>query len=104
MKYYRSTATGKIMSENSLRVLNDIFGGDTVSSMMSDGLLENVENPTVIDCIRSGNMATAITRYREIHGCGLADAKKGVYAIRSDMARARSMNKKKQKKAAESAK
>ena len=101
MQYYRSTATGKIMSENSLRVLNDIFGGDTVSSMMSDGLLEIVEEPSVIDCICSGNMATAITRYREIHGCGLADAKKNVYAIRSDMARARGINRKKQKKAAE---
>lgn len=99
--YYRSTATNKIMSENSVRILNDIFGGDTVSSMVSDGLLVAVENPSVVDCICSGNMATAITRYREIHGCGLADAKKAVYAMRSDVYRVRGIQKKKQKKAAE---
>ena len=37
--YYRSTATGKILSEGSVKILNDIFGGDTVSSMVTDGLL-----------------------------------------------------------------
>ena len=98
--YYRSTATNKIMSENSLRILNDIFGGETVSNMVSDGLLVGIENPSVVDCICSGNMATAITRYREIHGCGLADAKKAVYAMRADISKARGIYKKKQKKAA----
>ena len=99
--YYRSTATGKIMSEGSVRILNDIFGGETVDSMISDGLLVGIENPSVVDCICSGNMASAITRYREIHDCSLADAKKAVYAMRSDVSRVRSIHKKKQKKAAE---
>ena len=97
--YYRSTATGKIMSEGSLRILNDIFGGETVTSMISDGLLVSIENPSVIDCICSGNMASAIIRYREIHECGLAEAKKAVYAMRADVSRVRSIQKKKQKKA-----
>lgn len=98
--YYRSTATNKIMSENSLRILNDIFGKETVASMTSDGLLIAIENPSVVDCICSGNMATAITRYREIHGCGLADAKKAVYDMRSDIYKVRGIHKKKRKKAA----
>lgn len=97
--YYRSTATGKILSEGSVRILNDVFGDEAVANMMNDGLLESIENPSVVDCIRSGNMASAITRYREIHECGLAEAKKAVYAMRSDVSRVRSIYKKKQKKA-----
>lgn len=97
--YYRSTATGKILSEGSARILNDIFGGDTVASMVSDGLLVSIENPSVVDCICSGNMASAITRYREIHDCGLAEAKKAVYSMRADVSRVRNIYKKKQKKA-----
>lgn len=104
MQYYRSSATGKILSENSIRILNDIFGDDTVSNMVSDELLVTIESPSVVDCIGSGNMATAITRYREIHGCGLAEAKKAVYAMRSDIYRVRGIRKKKRKKAAEPAK
>lgn len=97
--YYRSTATSKILSEGSVRILNDVFGADTVASMVTDGLLVGIENPSVIDCICSGNMASAITRYREIHECSLADAKKAVYAMRGDVSRVRSIYKKKQKKA-----
>lgn len=98
--YYRSTATGKILSEGSVRILNDIFGNDTVTSMVTDGLLVGIENPSVVDCICSGNMISAITRYREIHDCNLAEAKKAVYAMRSDVSRVRGIYKKKQKKAA----
>ncbi len=97
--YYRSTATGKIMSESSARILDDIFGDNTVASMMLDGLLVSVENPSVINCICSGNMASAVTRYREIHGCSVADAKKAVYSMRVDVSKAQNIYKKKRKKA-----
>lgn len=103
--YYRSTATGKILSEGSVKILNDIFGGDTVSSMVTDGLLVGIEDPSVVDCINSGNMISAVTRYREIHDCGVSEAKKAVYSMRADASRVRNIYKKKQKKAAaESAK
>ena len=98
MQYYRSTATGKIMCGNFLNVLNDVFGEDTLANMTSDGLLVAIENPSVIDCIRSGNMSSAFTRYREIHECSMADAKKAVYTIRADISRTQSIDKRKKKK------
>ena len=99
MEYYRSSATGKILCESSLRVLNDLFGEDTIPSMITDGLLVIVENPSVVDCIRSGNMISAFARYREIHDCSAEEAKKAVHAIRADISRTQSIYKRKQKKA-----
>lgn len=99
MQYYRSTATGKILGENSLKILNDVFGDETVPNMVSDGLLVTVENPSVIDCIRSGNMVSAFTRYREIHGGTMEDAKKAVYTIRADISRTQNIYKRKKKQA-----
>ena len=104
MQYYRSTATNKILCENSLKVLNDVFGDDTVSKMVTDGLLVSIENPSVIDCIRSGNMVSAFTRYREIHDCSMEDAKKAVYTIRADIFKSQSIDKRKKKKAENNAK
>ena len=98
MQYYRSTATGKILGENSLKVLNDVFGSETVNSIVSDGLLVAIENPSVIDCIRSGNMVSAFTRYREIHECTMDEAKKAVYTIRADISRTQGIYKRKKKK------
>lgn len=101
MQYYRSNPTGKILSENSLKVLNDVFGNDVVPSMVEDGLLVSIETPSVVDCIRSGNMATAIARYREIHDCGMEEAKKAVYSIRADISRTTSISNRRNKKAAD---
>lgn len=98
MQYYRSTATEKILSENSLKVLNDVFGGDTIISMVADGLLVSIENPSVVDCIRSGNLISAFTRYREIHDCSMEDAKKAVYTMRADIFRTNGVTKRKKKK------
>ena len=99
MQYYRSTATDKILCENSLKILNDVFGDEAITNMMSDGLLVAIDNPSVVDCICSGNMVSAFARYREIHGGTMEDAKKAVYTIRADISRTRSIDKRKKKKA-----
>lgn len=98
MEYYRSTATGKILADASLRIINDVFGDETVSNMISDGLLVLVENPSVIECVRSGNISSAFTRYREIHNCTMEEAKKAVYTIRADISRIQGIQNRKQKK------
>ena len=98
MKYYRSTATGKILTDASLRIVNDVFGEDTVTNMISDDLLEIVENPSVVDCINSGNMLSAFSRYCEIHNCTMEEAKKAVYTVRADIFRIKNIQSRKQKK------
>ena len=100
MQYYRSTATGKILGENSLKILDDVFGNETVANMIADNLLVSIETPSVIDCIRSGNMVSAFTRYREIHECSMDEAKKAVHTIRADISKTKNIDKRKKKKAA----
>ena len=102
MQYYRSTATNKILTENSLKILDDVFGDETIAKMTSDGLLVSIETPSIIECIRSGNMASAFTRYRELHDCTMDEAKKNVYAMRANMSRTAAIMKRKAKKAAAS--
>lgn len=99
MQYYRSNATDKILCENSLKVLDDVFGDNTISRMMADGLLVTIESPSVVECIRSGNLAAAFTRYRELHDCTPEDARKAVYIMRADIFRTNSVAKRKKKKA-----
>ena len=101
MQYYRSNATEKILSENSLKVLNDIFGNDTVTSMESDGLLVKIDEPSVVECIRSGSLGSAFIRYRELHDCSMEDAKKAVYTMRADISRTNDIAQRRKKKASE---
>lgn len=99
MKYYRSTTTGKILTSTSLRIINDVFGNETLDKMISDGLLAVVEEPSVVDCVRSGNMLSAFSRYCEIHNCTMEEAKKAVYTIRTDVFRIKDIQNRKDKKA-----
>jgi hypothetical protein len=100
MQYYRSKATGKILSEGSLKVLNDVFGNEVIPNMVADGLLVSIETPSVVECIRSGNLASAFTRYRELHDCTMDEAKKAVYSMCADISRTNGVIKRKKKKAA----
>ena len=100
MQYYRSSATGKILGEKSLNILNDVFGDETVSKMVSDGLLVSVGEPSVVECIRSGNLISAFARYREIHNCTMDEAKRAVYTMCADISRTNGIEKRKKKKAA----
>ena len=85
--YYRSNETGRIISDVSIRVLEDIYGDGAVETAIKLGTIAPIENPSVIDCIRDSTRVTAIYRYREIHKCGLLEARTGVEALEKDMAR-----------------
>ena len=98
MQYYRSNPTGKILSEGSLKVLTDVFGDGVIPNMVSDGLLVNIETPSVVECIRSGNLSSAFARYRELHDCSMDEAKKAVYTMCSDISRTNGIAKRRKKK------
>lgn len=89
MKYYKSVYTGKIIRETSLKVFEDVYGTDAIPrSLISAGMLIEIDKePTVLDCLTYGNRGLAIQRYREIHECDYAEAKKVVDAIEGDLRR-----------------
>lgn len=103
MEYFKSTITGKIVTNRDLWSANDIFGKDAVEELLANGTLDPVAEPTVIDCIKSGGLPAAFARYCEVHNCGMAEAKKAVYGMRSDMFRFNSIRKKKAKAAEQEA-
>ena len=72
------------MTEYSLNVIKEVYG----STVEPRCVLEEIE-PTVIDCILDGSKITAIQRYRDIHNCGLAEAKKAVETMMKDVFRFR---------------
>lgn len=67
MQYYRSTITNLIVSANFVKSLDYVYGKGTVENLIGDGTLEEVVEPSVIDCIRHGSGSVAVLRYREIH-------------------------------------
>lgn len=89
MIFYRSILTGRIVAESSLNIIEAVYGHDELEHLINtDNVLTEIE-PTVIDCIRDGSKTTAMLRYREIHNCGVRDAKNGVETLMKDMARFR---------------
>lgn len=91
MKFYRSIPTGRIVTEFSLSAIKEVYG----STVEPRCVLEEIE-PTVIDCILDGSKITAIHRYRDIHNCGIAEAKTAVETMMKDISRFR--NEKRTKK------
>lgn len=91
MKFYRSMSTGKIVTEYSLSVIKEVYG----STVEPRCVLEEIK-PTVIDCILDSSKVTAIQRYRDIHNCGITEAKKAVETMMKDISRFR--NEKRTKK------
>jgi len=77
--YYRSKITNAIM--NHPYQLDYIYGRGIIDVLIDTGLLEEVPEPTVEECIRNGGKLIGVIRYREIHGCKLAEAKEAVEAI-----------------------
>lgn len=84
MKFYRSIPTGRIVTELDLSVIKEVYG----STVEPRCVLEEIK-PTVIDCILDGSKVTAIHRYRDIHNCGVMDAKKAVEIMMKDISRFR---------------
>ena len=84
MKFYRSIPTGRIVTEFVLSAIKEVYG----STVEPRCVLEEIK-PTVIDCILDGSKITAIQCYRDIHNCGVVEAKKAVENMMKDISRFR---------------
>ena len=92
--YYISNYTHKIFTENQIKAVNDIYGEDEFDEAIKNGVFIPIENPSVVDFIKSGNMSGATYRYRELHNCKLKEAYDAVYEMKRYM---RSLGKKSNK-------
>ena len=84
--WYRSSFTGKIINESSIGILNTIFGDAAIETFIEDGVLKEIEPPSVIDIFNNGGgIVSAATRYQEIHNCNIRTAIEAVKKIREDI-------------------
>ena len=65
--YYKAKNTCRIVMDNVVKILNDIYGEDYVNENILGKDLELIEEPHIIDCIRCGGMVVGGVRYRELH-------------------------------------
>lgn len=86
MVLYRSKITDKLMTEYRAKSVSDVFGEGTFANALTIGILEPIENPSVIDCLKCGSEIAATLRYREIHpDVTVKEAREMVKKIKSDM-------------------
>lgn len=90
--YYKSSITGDVIGEYSLYIADSIYGSGTVDKLISDGTLTACDAPSVIDYIHANNRFRAVVRYREIHGCGITEAKRKVDMMFEDAEKFSRMN------------
>ena len=88
MEYYRSTRTGRIISESRILVLIDIYGCDKLDSLIKARILKPFK-PTVIDFLEQNQKIEAVRLYKDIHNCTLREALDMVNLIIDDINRFR---------------
>lgn len=88
MNYYRSSRTGRIISESRILVLNDIYGCDILDSLIGARLLKTFK-PTIIDLLEQDQKIEAVRLYKDIHNCTLREALDMVNLIINDINRFR---------------
>lgn len=86
MNYYRSTRTGRIISDIRILVLNDIYGYDKLDSLIRARILKPFK-PTVIDLLEQNQKIEAVNLYKDIHNCTVFEALDMVNLITDDMIR-----------------
>lgn len=90
MIYYKSILTGKYVSENFVKRLEDIYGDDIYHSHLLCSILIPSKSPTVEECIESNSINVAVIRYREIHPeYSWDEAYKHIKKIKKDMLRSK---------------
>lgn len=92
MEYYRSTKTGKIISESRALVLVDIYGLCKLDELIKQRILKPFR-PTVIDLLEQDQRIEAVRLYKDIHNCTLREAVDMVNLIKEDMERLRKSGK-----------
>ena len=85
MVYYQSYKTGRIFSESIVQTLTDIFGVGGTGMIFGTGLLQPIEDPSVVDLLKHSDKINAITRYHDIHKTNMMDSKKMVERIEEDI-------------------
>ena len=85
MTYYQSGKTGRIFSESIVQTLYDIFGVDGTGMIFGTGLLQPIEDPSVVDLLKHSDKVKAIARYHDIHKTSLMDSKRMVERIEEDI-------------------
>lgn len=97
MNYYRSTITGKIVSDSFVSQLSDIYGDDLLNQYIVNKILVPIDSPDIIDCIRYDSIKVAVLRYMELHqGYSWEEAYKQVKRIKRDMIRNRNKTREKE--------
>lgn len=81
--FYRSKITGAIMRYP--YDIDYVYGQGFVTTLIDMGLLEDLPEPSVEDCIKYGSKVVAVIRYREIHRCKLAEAKEAVEKLMEEI-------------------
>lgn len=89
MQYYKSNTTGRIFTQNDVNVLNDIYGETGVNKLIESGLLEKIEPPSVIDCLKKSRFSVAAMRYREINGTDVTETVAQVREIQKKLNKAK---------------
>lgn len=88
MEYYRSTRTGRIISDSRILVLIDVYGCDKLDSLIRARILKPFK-PTIIDLLEQNQKIEAVRLYKDIHNCTLREALDMVNLIIDDMNRFR---------------
>lgn len=88
MQYYYVNTNGRVVTEDDLRVINDIYGDKGVENLLKMGHIKKIDPPSVVDCLLGNNKHLAIKRYREIHEVkALSDALDMVKLMEKDVRR-----------------
>ena len=85
MNYYQSSITKKIMAENFLKAIDQIYGEGRLMSLIEEGTLVQIKAPTVEECIYYGSNNVAILRYQELHETDWNESSKAVKKLRKKM-------------------
>lgn len=85
MAYYQSYKTGRIFSESIVQTLTDIFGVGGTGMIFGTGLLQPIEDPSVVDLLKHSDKINAIARYHDIHKTNMMDSKRMVERIEEDI-------------------
>lgn len=85
-KWYRSTITGKCLYDFEVSYVGDaIFGKGRLDDLIDDGILEEIDPPSVVDLIKQNRLSLAAKRYKEIHNTTLLEAHNMVKRIEEDV-------------------
>lgn len=85
-KWYRSTLTGKYVYDFEVSYVGDaIFGTGRLDDLIDDGILEEIDPPSVVDLIKQNRISLAAKRYKEIHNTTLLEAHDMVKRIEEDV-------------------